>query len=167
MGDWRNSVYAWTLEVWERKGRMGTPRNNSEKGEWGTPSPLSHYCALGFPPSLISQKPREFRHKLSFLGPLLQTSLLTKVGLERNGFQGPWHPCFCQWWGSKERLMSPKLKSVIHIFSYRKQNQKQHFCFRVSNLLPSQYVASGPKYSGQLFWNGRQLAFLGELGCAQ
>ena len=37
MGDRRISVYAWTLEVWERKGRMGTPKSRSEKGGWGTP----------------------------------------------------------------------------------------------------------------------------------
>ena len=48
-GGQRNSVYAWILEVWERKGRMGTPKNSIEKGEWGTTPPLSHYCALGFP----------------------------------------------------------------------------------------------------------------------
>ena len=34
-------------------------------------TPLGHYCALGFPSSLISQKPRELGHKLSFIGPLL------------------------------------------------------------------------------------------------
>ena len=32
IGDRRNSVYAWTLKVWERKRRMGRAKHSSEKG---------------------------------------------------------------------------------------------------------------------------------------
>ena len=33
--DRRNSVYAWTLKVWERKGRMGRAKHSGEKGTGG------------------------------------------------------------------------------------------------------------------------------------
>ena len=41
-----------------------------ERGEFLTPP--SHYWALGFPSWIIYQKPREFRHKLSFFCTPLQ-----------------------------------------------------------------------------------------------
>ena len=50
-----NSVYTWTLKVWERKKHLT----------------VSHYCVLPFPSSLFSLKPPEFRHKLKIFGPPL------------------------------------------------------------------------------------------------
>ena len=41
IGDRRNSVYDWTLKVWERKRRMGRAKHSSEKGTGDT---LAHYC---------------------------------------------------------------------------------------------------------------------------
>ena len=41
------------------------------KGRLGFLPPLWHYYALTFPPSLISQKPRELRHKIFYWFPLL------------------------------------------------------------------------------------------------
>ena len=71
IGDRRNSVYAWTLEVWERKGRMGRAKHTSEKGTGGASHDLSHYCVLPFPSFLFSLKLLEFKHNLNFFGPLL------------------------------------------------------------------------------------------------
>ena len=81
IGDQRNSVYAWTLKVWERKGRMGSAKHSSEKGR-GKLSPVpSHYCVLPFPSSLFSLKPLEFKHKLKFFGPLFGSlSLAIRLG---------------------------------------------------------------------------------------
>ena len=51
--------------------RVNDGVDSSENGEGGTPPPLSHYCALGFPSSLFSLKPPEFRFKLNFHSPPL------------------------------------------------------------------------------------------------
>ena len=53
IGDRRNSVYAWTLKVWERKGRMGAQKLSSEKAKGGVPHPPFSLMFLGFPYSLF------------------------------------------------------------------------------------------------------------------
>ena len=43
--DRRNSIYAWTLKCWERKGRMGRAKHSSEKGPpMVTEVPFSSLC---------------------------------------------------------------------------------------------------------------------------
>ena len=75
IGDRRNSVYAWTLKVWERKLRVGRAKHSSEKGSGNLPSPSpSHDCVLPFPSSLFSLILLEFKHKLNFVGPLFPPS---------------------------------------------------------------------------------------------
>ena len=55
--------------------------HSSKKGEWGDPHALSHYCALAFPSSPVSQKPIALSHKAIFFFLLLQELKLffTKV----------------------------------------------------------------------------------------
>ena len=60
-------------ELWRferEKGGWEPQKTVVRKGSEELPPSLSHYCALGFPSSLISLKPLEFRHKLSFLAPI-------------------------------------------------------------------------------------------------
>jgi len=57
------------------------------KGSKELPPPTSHHCALGFPPTLFSQKPREVRHKLGFFD-----SLLAILSLKENIFDVAKHP---------------------------------------------------------------------------
>ena len=67
-------------ELWRferEKGRW--ERWEVRKGSEKLPPPLSHYCALGFPSSLFSLKPLEFRHKLNFFGPPLPCEFLRLV----------------------------------------------------------------------------------------
>ena len=54
IGDRRNSVYAWTLKVWERKGRVGRAKHFDEKGPpVPTGGPFSLLCfALSILPFL-------------------------------------------------------------------------------------------------------------------
>ena len=44
IGDRRNSVYAWTLEVWERKGRMGRANTVVRRGRGSFPQTFSLLC---------------------------------------------------------------------------------------------------------------------------
>ena len=74
IGDRRNSVYAWTLKVWERKGRVGRAIHSGEKGppcHDGGSFLTTVFCP--FPPSLFSLRHLEFKHKLNVLGPPLTT----------------------------------------------------------------------------------------------
>ena len=62
VGDRRSSVYAWTLKVWERKGRMGKAKHSSEKGTGGAVLIL-----FSLPPIHRPSKKNFFCHILSLL----------------------------------------------------------------------------------------------------
>ena len=52
-------------------------------------TPLSHCCFIGFPSSLLSLKPPEFKHKLNFFSPLLVASCNCRiVGITRGVLAG-------------------------------------------------------------------------------
>ena len=72
--DPRNLVYAWTLEVWVRKGRMGAPKHSSEKeqGDFLTPFPTIVFLG-SYPPFSLSNLQRSGINWISLVPHYLVT----------------------------------------------------------------------------------------------
>ena len=71
---WGTEEIQFMPEPWRFEGEKGgwePQKTVVRKGSEELPPPLSRYCALGFPSSIFSLKPLEFRHKLNFFSPLL------------------------------------------------------------------------------------------------
>ena len=58
-------------------------RRGKSVGGWVSHD-LSHYCVLPFPSFLFSLKLLEFKHKLNFFGPLLETHWFDPFSLDRS-----------------------------------------------------------------------------------
>ena len=95
IGERRNSVYAWTLEVWERKGRMGTPKHRSEKGR-GVPH---------------SQKQEKRGHLHSSIKP--GCFFCYWFGFQWGVVARGWDGMICRWHGEHQKLIRFALYHLI------------------------------------------------------
>ena len=93
------------------------------KGRTEILTPLSHYCALGFPSSLISQKPREFRLKLNFFSPPLN-NVPSWTGTEQKEFHLKICPVSHTFHVLSKQVFG-NLSKTIHCAEYFRKNSTQ------------------------------------------